>query len=293
MGVERGERRVLSAPLRGGAARPQPRQPRRPRGSEKGDEVLAGYGSGRLPRGRHHLHQQARGAAQRLPHPRHARHGALFPRPQHPQVSPGIQAGGEELRCLPARRGAHDDPEKRPQIHHRGQGSAARHDVSVPAHGGGLLHDQLSQDEVQPPQAQEGVPQLAAQAVRHRVEHQLSRKSRSAPRHLPLRQREVSRGERQGSRHPLHIHVRHPLRLSGAGDRHAGLSFQELGRLCGCRHFLRQGHHGEDAPLLRQEGVRELRLRRPRQCAHLHAMVRGRECGLHDGDAVVPRQPQL
>lgn len=62
-----------------------------------------------------------RGAARRIPSAGNARHGALFSGAQHPQVSAGIQTGGQRLRRFPTRRSAHDDSEKRAQIHQEGK----------------------------------------------------------------------------------------------------------------------------------------------------------------------------
>ena len=57
-GVQRAKGRVLSAPIRKGATRPQSRQSQGQRSGEGRDEILVGYGRRRFQRGRHHANQQ-------------------------------------------------------------------------------------------------------------------------------------------------------------------------------------------------------------------------------------------
>ena len=65
LGIRPAERGVLPAHLRQKAARPEPRQPRRPAGGQGHHAFLAGHGRGRLPRGRDNLYLQNARPAQR------------------------------------------------------------------------------------------------------------------------------------------------------------------------------------------------------------------------------------
>ena len=112
LGVRRGDRRVLPAPVLPQAARPQLGEPGGPRGRLRDDALVARPRRRRLPDGRHQHDLQGHRAARRAPSPPGGRYGdgvAVLPRrPAHPRVPAGDAPRGlrrpRRRSCSPSAR---------------------------------------------------------------------------------------------------------------------------------------------------------------------------------------------
>ncbi len=221
LGLGRGHRPVLPAPVLPQAARPELGEPRGPAGRLRHDAVVAGPRRGRLPDGRHRHDQQGHVAAGHRAPPGLAlrvRRPVLHLRPAQPRVPPGDVPGGlrgpRRARAHRGRDAGRHHPAG-PAVH-RAVPARAGHGLPVRARRPGSRRAPLRPAPAAPARAEGLAGLLAGRAGRARLELAVLGQSRPAPLAVPVRRRRPAPGRLgQDAGHRAAPAPGHAVRLPG------------------------------------------------------------------------------